>query len=144
MGTKVIPYVKIDIEDLAKWAFEEIKARTPETTSGSTDIKKLWMMSKNRSAAREEYIIQNLYPDQDVLIYIEEGTPPHIIKPRKAGGFLHFFIESGEIFTRQVFHPGTPAYEMMASVEAELLSKVAWLTERFFDHVRRLESMGIT
>jgi len=145
VGTKVIPYIKVDVEDLAEWAFEEIKARTPETSSGHRDIGKLWQMTTNRTAAREEYVIKNLYPDQDILIIIlEEGAERHVIKPRKSDGFLHFFIGGKEIFTRQVFHPGIPALNLLSSVEAELRSKVDWLTQRFFDHVKRLESMGIT
>lgn len=144
VGTKVIPYVKSDIRDLAKWAFDEIKVRTPKVTSGRREIHKMWEMEESKSAAREMFIIKNLYPDEDVLIYMEEGTKPHIITPRKPGGFLHFFIGSDEIFTKSVFHPGTPAYHMVGSVEAELRSKVDWLTKRFFDHVRRLEGMGVT
>lgn len=144
VGTKVIPYIKSDIRDLAQWAFGEVKTRTPETTSGRTEIKDLWEMTESKSAAREMFVIKNLYPDQDVLIYMEEGTPPHIITPQKSGGFLHFLIQGDEIFTRLVRHPGTPAYKMVGSVEAELRSKVDWLTKRFFDHVRRLEAMGIT
>jgi hypothetical protein len=144
VGTKVIPYVKSDIRDLAKWAFKEVKTRTPEVTSGRTEIKDLWTMTEDKSAAREMFVIKNLYPNQDVLIYIEEGTQPHIITPQKPGGLLHFFIKGDEIFTKLVRHPGTPAYGMVGSVEAELRSKVDWLTKRFFDHVRRLEAMGIT
>lgn len=144
VGTKVIPYIKADIRDLAKWAFREIKIRTPETASGRTEIKDLWKIIESKSAAREMFVIKNLYPDQDILIYMEEGTEPHIIKPQKLGGYLHFFIGGDEIFARSVFHPGTPAYHMVGSVEAELRSKVDWLTKRFFEHVRRLEAMGIT
>jgi len=144
VGTKVIPYIKADIRDLAKWAFKEVKAKTPKVTSGRTEIRDLWKMAENKSAAREQFVIKNLYPDQDVLIYMEEGTVPHVITPRKPGGLLHFFIGGDEIFTKLVKHPGTPAYRMVGSVEAELRSKVDWLTKRFFDHVKRLEAMGIT
>ena len=143
-GTKVIPFVKSDVRDLAKWAFKEVKARTPKTASGRTEIKNLWKMATTAAVAREQFVIENLYPNEDVLMYMEEGTGPHVIKPQKPGGYLHFFIGSDEIFTRSVFHPGTPAYKMVGSVEAELRSKVDWLTKRFFDHVRRLEAMGIT
>jgi len=144
VGTKVIPYIKSDIRDLAEWAFGEIKKRTPETSSGRTVIKDLWTIAKTATAAREQFVIANLYYDQDVLMYIEKGTPPHVITPQKLGGLLHFFIGGNEIFTRLVKHPGTPAHHMVGSVRAELRSKVDWLTKRFFDHVRRLEAMGIT
>jgi len=143
VGTKVIPYVKADIKDIAQWAFGAIKEKTPKTKTGRTEIKDLWKMTHSKTATRERYVIKNLYPDQDILIYMEEGTVPHVITPKKAGGFLHFFIGADEIFTRMVKHPGTPKYEMVGSVEAELLKKVDWLTKRFFTHVNRLEAMGI-
>lgn len=143
VGTKVIPYIKSDVKDLAKWAFGEVKKGTPETASGRTKIKDLWKMSTTKSGSREQFVIKNLYPDQNILWYMEEGTEPHIITPSKPGGFLHFVLKGNDIFTRLVKHPGTPAHQMVGKVEMELVSKVSWLTNRFFSHVNRLEAMGI-
>lgn len=36
-----------------------------------------------------------------------QGTRPHIIRPRRAGGRLVFVIDGRRIFARQVNHPGT-------------------------------------
>lgn len=144
VGTKVIPYVKSDVRDIAGWAFREVKRKTPPTSSGRTKIKDLWIMRRSKRGAVEQFVIKNLYPDQDVLMYMEEGTPPHVITPKKPGGFLHFFIGGDEIFAKMVRHPGTPAYKMVGEVEVELLTKVSWLTQRFFKHVDRLEKMRIT
>ncbi len=38
--------------------------------------------------------------------YVELGTRPHIIRPRRAR-FLHFWIGEREIFAKVVHHPGT-------------------------------------
>jgi HK97 gp10 family phage protein len=41
--------------------------------------------------------------------YVEFGTKPHVIKPKKPGGYLVFTIGGRKIFARQVRHPGTRA-----------------------------------
>ena len=144
VGTKVIPYIKADVRDLAQWAFGAVKKGTPETASGRTIIKDLWVISKTKRGSREQFVIRNLYPDQNILWYMEKGTEPHIITPSKPGGFLHFFLKGNEVFTRMVKHPGTKAHEMVGKVEVQLEKKVDWITKRFFMTVNRLEAMGIT
>lgn len=145
VGTRLIPFCGKSAELLAKWAFDEIKKRTPETRSGRTDIKALWDMQHTTRGAIETYIIQNLYPNQDILIFFEEGTKPHIIRPVKAK-FLHFFIEETgeEVFTKLVRHPGTKKYAMVESVEAELTVKVDAYIQGTFKEVDRLMKMGLT
>ena len=143
VGKKVIPYIKADIRDLAKWAFKEVKKGTPETSQGRTKIKDLWVISRKRIRSREQFIIKNLYHDQDILWYMEKGTESHIITPSKPGGFLHFVLKGNDIFTRMVKHPGTKAYKMVENVEVQLEKKVDWITKRFFMTVSRLEAMGI-
>jgi hypothetical protein len=43
--------------------------------------------------------------------YTEKGTRPHVIRPRKVGGVLVFFLpQAGRtVFARSVNHPGNPA-----------------------------------
>lgn len=46
--------------------------------------------------------------------YLENGTPPHIIRPKKPGGVLVFTNKAGAlIFARQVHHPGTRPYRVL-------------------------------
>lgn len=46
--------------------------------------------------------------------YIEDGTRPHIIRPKKPGGVLVFTNKAGQlIFAKQVHHPGTRRYRIM-------------------------------
>ncbi len=145
VGTKVIPYIKADIKDLALWAFGEVVKETPPaSTPRRTSIKDLWVIHQSKRGTIEQFVIKNIYPNQDVLMWMEDGTLPHVITPKKAGGFLHFFMEGNEIFTKMVKHPGTKAYKMVEKTEFKLEKKVDWLTKRFFSHVDRLEKMGIT
>jgi HK97 gp10 family phage protein len=39
--------------------------------------------------------------------YVEFGTRPHVIRPRKAGGVLVFTVGGQKVFARKVNHPGT-------------------------------------
>lgn len=41
--------------------------------------------------------------------YVEFGTKPHDIKPKKAGGVLVFTMNGQKVFARKVHHPGTRA-----------------------------------
>lgn len=41
--------------------------------------------------------------------YVEFGTQPHEIKPKKAGGVLAFKMNGKMVFARKVNHPGTRA-----------------------------------
>jgi hypothetical protein len=45
----------------------------------------------------------------DYAPYVEFGTKPHEIKPKKAGGMLVFKMGGKTIYTRKVSHPGTQA-----------------------------------
>jgi HK97 gp10 family phage protein len=41
--------------------------------------------------------------------YVEFGTQPHEIKPKKPGGVLVFKVGATTVFTKRVRHPGTKA-----------------------------------
>jgi HK97 gp10 family phage protein len=50
--------------------------------------------------------------------YVEFGTKPHVIRPKKSGGVLVFTVGGTKVFTTKVNHPGTqpqpyvrPAFE---------------------------------
>lgn len=49
-----------------------------------------------------------------IASYIENGTRPHLIRPRRAGGLLRFQSRGGGIvYARVVHHPGTKAYRVL-------------------------------
>jgi len=122
LGKELISYAKVTIKEIAEAMFKVVKARTPKpgiqyTRDGgqrtSTDIGKLWNMDHQKSATREKFIMKNLYPNQDVILYFEEGTKPHQIRPKRSGGFLNFYTSRGFVKTRGVEHPGTEAHRMI-------------------------------
>ena len=139
VGTKVIPYARVAFKKLAGWAFLTLKAHTPPTRSGRTKIKELWKMRLTRRGTIENYIIQNMYPNQDVILFMEEGTRPHIIRARP-GGILHWTDEDTgqELFAKLVHHPGTPAYHMVAQTEKEVNIKTDYYIAQTFKMLDRM------
>lgn len=57
-------------------------------------------------------VTENTAPYADI---IEEGSRPHIIRPRRAGGVLRFKVRGGVVFARRAFHPGTKPRHVIAT-----------------------------
>ncbi len=47
------------------------------------------------------------------VLFLEEGTKPHTITPKKAGGVLAFQAAGDMVFARSVKHPGTKPTHFM-------------------------------
>lgn len=47
--------------------------------------------------------------DVDYAGYVNDGTAPHIIRPKRPGGVLRFRMGSRLVYARYVNHPGTRA-----------------------------------
>lgn len=72
--------------------------------------------------------------------WLEHGTPPHFIRPRR-GEYLRFFWPKvgHVVFARLVLHPGTPAYRFMSrgitkagdKLAGDLHSRLRHLFKRF-------------
>ena len=121
---KAIPYMMTTFKQIAVWALAEVRTYTPTPRAGSTSIRDLWRMTESRQAAWQEFVIANIYANQDVLVFMEEGTKPHQIKS-KGTWPLHFFLDSGEeIYCRLVHHPGTVAYHMIQQTESAAQIKI--------------------
>lgn len=140
---RAIPWFKSRFKDVAKKALQTVTEATPETSSGRTEIKDLWDLKQTSTTTRETFIIENLYPDKKVLMYFEKGTPHHVIEPTRKK-FLHFFIDSSEVFTKIVFHPGTPAYKMVELTKKELDADVDIYIDYFFKSLDRLIGQGVS
>jgi hypothetical protein len=119
VSAKLGPFFRIMARKVAGEALRIVKMYTPPTSPGRTNIKELWMMETTREGTAEIYTIANTYQkNPDVILFFEEGTVPHIIRPRKCKR-LRFFIEGQEIFSKLVHHPGTPAYHMVEQAQRE-------------------------
>lgn len=139
--TKLIPYASATAKRLVTRAYALIVHYTPKTETG-TDIKGMWRVENRRLATKEEFIIKNLYPNQDIIVFFEEGTKPHEIVPKRKM-FLHFFTKGGaEVFTKHVSHPGTPAYQMIAKTEKQMDPLVNAYVKQTFEMANKIMSEG--
>jgi len=119
VSEKLGPFFRIMARKVAGEALRIVKMYTPPTAPGRTNIKELWMMEETKQGTAEIYTIMNTYQkNPDVILFFEEGTVPHIIRPRRCKR-LRFFIEGEEIFSKLVHHPGTPAYHMVEQAQKE-------------------------
>lgn len=140
VGTKVIPFARIAFKKFAVEAYRAVKMYTPPTRQGRTKIKDLWKMQFSRRGTIESYIIANTYPNQDVILWMEEGTRPHIIRPKKPGGLLAWIDEdSGQaMFAKLVHHPGTPAFQMVYHAEREMNIRINYYIQQTFKQVDKV------
>ena len=45
------------------------------------------------------------------VVYLEEGTRPHEILPRKVNGVLVFTVDGKKVFAKKVYHPGSTKHK---------------------------------
>jgi len=145
MGTKVIPYAKIQAQEIAKYGQRMVKTLTLSggtRTKGRQKIAELWALEQSRSAYTDIYTIRNLYPNQDVIHIFEEGAMAHQILPNKKRVLHWEDPDSGEsIYATNVHHPGVPASHMMEKTVNALNPKIElWQTATFamVDSVTRI------
>lgn len=136
LAAKVIPYVKITVEQVAEKAVSFVAAHTPPTRTGRTKIRDLWKLRHQRRGTIERYFIENTYHNPDILIFMDEGTSPHTIRP-KDKKMLHWIDEETKehIFAKIVHHPGTPAYRMIEKAERECNALLDWYIKQTFKMV---------
>ncbi len=139
---KLLPYSRVVFGRLAEWALENVKAETPDTKTG-TDIRGMWQIDHSKTAKRERFIIQNIYPKQEIILFFEEGTKPHTIRAKNAP-YLIFFWETQNrwVKVKSVKHPGTPAYRMLAKTDEKLMPKIDMYIKGTIEHAKRIMAQG--
>ena len=128
-ASRLIPYASTMAERLADVAFAMVKAKTPVTKG--TNIRELWEVEHTKTAAKEQFVVKNLYKNQDVILFMEVGTVPHNIVPVNCK-VLRFFIGGREIHTKRVWHPGTVPHRMVYQAEQYVRPKMDWYTKQVF------------
>lgn len=144
---KLIPFARITAREIAEQSLNIIEQLTPEPgiqyfeggQRRSTDIGELWDMEHSVMATREEFIIKNTYANQDVILWMEEGTDPHEITPT-TGKLLHFWTSKGEVFTPRVSHPGTRPHLMITTAEKWARPRMNWYRKEVFKLASRIMS----
>jgi len=135
LGTKVIPRARITAQQIARYGLKAVRLftlRVPVArgrgsriarTEGRRRIADLWQLTHSRRATMDVYTIRNLYPNQDVLIFFEEGTPRHDI-PSGGKTLMHWVDEETkeDVFARQVDHPGMAATKMVERTVEQVIN----------------------
>lgn len=118
---ELIPYAEVTAEQIAKKGVDIVSELTPRSAKGTKHMADMWQYTKSRKARVLEFVIDNMYPNQDIVLYVEEGTKPHKI-PIGRRGFLAWEGAGGEwIYTkRAVMHPGTRPYLMLKTTEVRI------------------------
>lgn len=104
---------------MAQRAGSEMVKRTRENTPVDTgELRESWYQlptEKTHFAVWPAYR-SGVASNVDYAPYVEYGTRPHVIEPRKPGGVLHWHDpRTGEdVFARRVHHPGTKGQHMVA------------------------------
>jgi len=126
---------KAEIERATTETKEEIKADFQKTT-------RTWKHQPTWFITRHGYDWWIGTKDK-IYGYVDQGTSPHMIRPKRQGGRLHFFgggfkpksragyIDSyagaaaskNEVFTQEVHHPGTEAREFSVKIAEKWRSK---------------------
>jgi len=143
LGEQMGPMVSKAGRELAMEGYRSVVKLTGETAQGRTDLEHMWEIKNSKRASQEEFIIRNLYPDQDVVMFREVGTKPHLITPREGYGALRFSIGGEEIFTRVVKHPGTRAHRMVGDTELFLQGRVSFYVDETYRQVDKLTKAGL-
>jgi len=124
MILKLMPYAKVTAKQVAEIALDMIQKRTPDTTTG-TDIRSMWEIKESRQKTRQVFIIENTYQPNQIILFFEEGTRPHVIK--STGSWpLRFQWMGKEVHAHKVRHPGTKAYKMIEQTERYIKPKMDW------------------
>lgn len=96
-----------------------------------------------RSKTAYTYEVKAIGPDLQIFIYVDEGTVPHIIRPKKPGGRLAFQtgysartapiaqygVGTGKkfgpkVFRTEVHHPGNEARQFTKVILGRAISKL--------------------
>jgi len=142
---RLAPFANLKARDFARMGLEKVRDYTPETRPGRTDIRDLWRLDESRYGKVLEFIIHNIYSNQDVLAFFEYGTRAHKIEPVNARVLRFIVEETGEeVFTRNVFHPGTRPWRMVEKTRQELNFLANQWVEMTLREVNRLMREGLT
>lgn len=118
------------LKNMARLGVREAREITEKNTPVETgDLRASWEVSPVRPMVSEAGLPgvgATWYTELEYAPYVEHGTglwgPEHkkyLIEPKIPGGVLHFVGNGGQdVFTRRVWHPGSPGQHMVAIAAA--------------------------
>lgn len=96
---------------------EMLKRRTPrskKSEEGYVHLQDAWKAEKGvKNNIIDRIIFHNVAKHNRVLLYLEYGTAPHVIKGNPV---LCFEIDGKKIFATRVHHPGTKPYKIVGGI----------------------------
>lgn len=96
----------------AEWL--ESRKRAPETLKKSWRVGEVTVLDQGRRMTIDVYTTDRIAP------FVEWPTMPHIIVPKRPGGWLRFWDKLGNtIYARIVHHTGTKGSFMLTTAAAE-------------------------
>lgn len=113
-------------------AREELEAGLREAT---VRAKILAPVDTGRLRSSVRYVVRGralgvtgeLRSDVSYAQFVNDGTPPHIIRPRRPGGVLRFRAAGGQVvFARFVRHPGTRARPFLTEAFRQVAAARGW------------------
>lgn len=130
---RVVPITQRAMLASARRAAAELKKTTPRsdgdgTGAGGGHVADGWTTIQRISRQGTSVEVVNTDPRWSEPLgnttlgeILEFGTAPHIIRPKNPDGVLAFGTLEGMVFTKEVEHPGTPAFGMVAKAQESLV-----------------------
>lgn len=119
--------------------FKEVIQRRTPVKSG--DTQRSWTIHMHQA---EDSILWEISPDnrEDIVTFLEFGTKPHVILPKKPGGVLAFYWEKiGEfVFLKKVNHPGTKPLGLVRITQDEIYQESEAMAYRLLAQLKQVWS----
>jgi hypothetical protein len=82
-------------------------------------LRESWRVGDVQHVGNRQFSV-DVYTEDEIAPYVEWPTLPHLIVPRRPGGWLRFWTKEGDtVYARIVHHTGTKGSYMMAIGAAE-------------------------
>lgn len=129
----IVPLTQREMRASAQRAVVELKKTTPRSDGdgslgGGGHVADGWRLIQTQDRRGFSVQVVNADPRWSEPLgnttlgeILEFGTAPHVIRPKESGGVLAFGTLDGMVFTKEVNHPGTPAFGMVAKANEGLV-----------------------
>lgn len=116
------------LEAIGDFAEGEAKLRAPVGKYLTGQVGGNLRTSIGHHVVKSEDAVQ-IGTNADYAIYVEKGTAPHLILPKRAK-VLSWLSAAGRMFARSVHHPGTRAQPFLTPAVEDNINKIRDIVER--------------
>lgn len=131
---KLFDYIQVQANALANYFHPIVQERTPKKTG---ETAKSWTIHFHRIVDGGGWEIS---PDgrEDIVTFLEFGTKPHVIVPKRIDGVLAFEIGGEMVFAKEVFHPGTKPLGFVRQTQDDVDEAALGLANRLLRTIRSI------